>query len=118
MDASVSQQANPLLNQSQIPSLSQSQNPTPKPNSTAKISPSRTPQVQRQHDDNSDSEAGGIQMIDNESDGELVELEHMPEPEPDEPTFDSFKSTAGDEQKVLGSFERVKKVSAADMGLY
>jgi hypothetical protein len=56
-------------------------------------------------------------MIDNESDDELVELEHMPEPESDDSAHDSFKSTAREEQKVLGSFEKMKKVSTADMGL-
>jgi hypothetical protein len=70
------------------------------------------------HDDDSDSDAGGIQMIDNDED--LTEFDHLPEPEPDDPPIgrDSSKIAARDEQKVLGSFERVGKVSARDAGLY
>jgi hypothetical protein len=70
------------------------------------------------HDDDSDSDAGGIQMIDNDED--LTEFDHLPEPEPDDPPIgrDSSKIAARDEQKVLGSFERVGRVSARDAGLY
>jgi hypothetical protein len=111
MDASASPPANP------------NPNPTSKPNvnpiTTARSSSSRPSHTQSTRDDyDSDSDAGGIQMIDNESDDELVELPHMPEPEPDAETLTSFKSPRREEQKVLGSFNKVKKVSAADMGLY
>jgi hypothetical protein len=118
MDASPSRQPNPAPNSNQVSSLNRNPNSPPKPNPVPISAQTRSSQSQTQYDDDSDSDAGGIQMIDNESDDELVELEHMPEPEPDDLAHDSFKSTAREEQKVLGSFEKMKKVSAADMGLY
>jgi len=65
--------------------------------------------------DDSDSEDGGIVMLDNDSDGELTELSG--EPEPDDYN-DSRKVPVMEEQKFLGSFPKAKKVTASEMGLY
>ena len=94
MDATVSAPPHPLA----APTASPRPNTNPNPKPTTRP----PPRAQRSYDDdNSDSDAGGIQMIDNDSDGELAEFDHMPEPEPDE---EAFKSTPRAEQKVLGSF--------------
>jgi hypothetical protein len=71
-------------------------------------------------DADSESDDGGIQMVDNDSDGELVELPHLPEPEPDEPHHhrESTRIIVREEQKVLGSFPKGKKVTASEMDLY
>lgn len=114
MDAALPPHSHPLSSPtlSPGPTVFPSSNPNPSPKPTSSASP---PAQRTYDDDDSDSDAGGIQMVDNDSDGELAELEHLPEPEPDE----AFRrSTPRDEQKVLGSFAKVKKVSAADMGLY
>jgi len=89
-------------------------------------------------DDDSDSEAGGIQMIDNDSDfeftGELTQISHEPMPD-DEPSPDPDPRETGKvplvlEQKSLGSFQRSStsasgsasgsrgRLKASDLGLY
>jgi pimeloyl-ACP methyl ester carboxylesterase len=88
------------------------------------------------HCDDSDSDSGGIQMIDNDSDedydGELQELSHEPIPDddlsPSSPDLrDSGKVPLAVEQKTLGSFPRGPnpsasssggRLKASDLGLY
>jgi len=76
------------------------------------------------HED-SDSDDGGIQMVDNDSDGELQEIPGIPEPYDDLPADprDNGKMSAFEEQKSLGSFPRDNtstraRTRASDMGLY
>jgi hypothetical protein len=82
------------------------------------------------HQEDSDSDSGGIQMIDNDSDyeGELQQLSHEPIPD-DEPSQDLLKTDKVPiftEQKSLGSFPRGpapapasgSRAKASDMGLY
>jgi pimeloyl-ACP methyl ester carboxylesterase len=77
--------------------------------------PSR-PAATTSRDEESESDDGGIQMVDNDSDGGLMRLPHLPEPEPDEPhDRESTRITVREEQKVLGSFPRGKEVTASEM---
>jgi pimeloyl-ACP methyl ester carboxylesterase len=77
--------------------------------------PSR-PAATTARDEESESDDGGIQMVDNDSDGGLMRLPHVPEPEPDEPhDRESTRITVREEQKVLGSFPRGKEVTASEM---
>jgi hypothetical protein len=76
------------------------------------------------HED-SDSDDGGIQMVDNDSDGELQEIPGIPERYDDLPADprDNGKVPAFEEQKSLGSFPRDNtstraRTRASDMGLY
>jgi hypothetical protein len=71
-------------------------------------------------DDDSVSDDGGIQMVDNDSDGELNEVPCLPEPDNDnyEDHRDSGKTLVLEDHKFLGSFPRGKKDTASEMGLY
>ena len=102
----------------------------------SKTQPLSAPQSQTR-DYDSDSDGGGIRMVDNDSDGgydgELQELSHEPIPDDDPlpPSYpdsrESGKVPLGVEQKSLGSFPREPtssrsgsggRVKASDLGLY
>jgi len=79
-------------------------------------------------DEDSDSDEGGIQMLDND-DGDMMHLPSEPIPdddrEPQHPHGQPSSSSASrvevqENQKFLGSFSRDKgkKVTASEMGLY
>jgi len=93
------------------------------------LQPISSPPLQTHHDD-SDSDSGGIQMIDNDSDyeGSLQELSHEPIPD-DHDFLETDKVPIITEEKTLGSFPRrpsasasgsgsVGRVKASDLGLY
>ena len=74
----------------------------------------------REEDSNSD--ARGFQMVDNDSDGKLAEIPSEPEDEAEEwreiERRESSKVTIMEEQKSSGSIPQTKKAIAIDMGLY
>jgi hypothetical protein len=73
-------------------------------------------------DNDSESDDGGILMVDNDSDGELTEIPSVPEGDigarQETDSRDSDKVPVREEQKSLGSFPKMKKVTASSMGLY
>ena len=74
-------------------------------------------------DDESESDDGGIQMVDNDNDDEMIQIESIPTPDDNE-AHEAQSSTAErveivEDQKFLGSFPKgKKKVTASKMGLY
>ena len=110
------------------------------PSKTQALTQSLTTPKSQPHNYDSDSDAGGIQMIDNDSDddysGELQELSHEPIPDDDlyPPSCpdqrENSKVPLAAEQKSLGSFPRRLsssasgsggrggRVKASDLGLY
>jgi hypothetical protein len=73
--------------------------------------------------DDSESDDDGIRMVDNDDDGELIQVQSIPIPDDNE-LREAQSSTAGgvniiEDQKFLGSFPKgKKKVTALEMGLY
>ncbi|PMD56479.1 uncharacterized protein K444DRAFT_535727 [Hyaloscypha bicolor E] len=110
------------------------------PSKTQALTQSLTTPKSQTHNSDSDSDAGGIQMIDNDSDddysGELQELSHEPISDDDlySPSCpdqrENSKVPLAAEQKSLGSFPRRLsssasgsggrggRVKASDLGLY
>lgn len=83
----------------------------------------------RVRDEDGESDDGGIIMVDNSDDGELMHLPSEPIPDEDEEVYRAQASVAGssagrgesvEDQKFLGSFpkDKGKKVTASEMGLY
>jgi hypothetical protein len=92
----------------------------------------------RVRDENSESDDGGIQMVDNDDDGDLMHVPSEPIPDDDEGLMHVAAEPLADDEKVQGSSSRTtarrevvedqkffgsfpkgkKKVTASEMGLY
>jgi hypothetical protein len=88
----------------------------------AEIEVTRAMAVVTVRDNGSDSDDGGILMVDNDSDGELTEIPGEPIVDSEEgremERRESGKIMIMEEPKTLGSFPKTKRTTAADMGLY